>query len=109
MSAGSSVKKYCKPRADIPTGLLSCRRRGQWALLWQVVESVVFLLAVFLREVAAAEDAVDIRPVWLPLEGQGDAVAEVFRSGEVVQMYHLQVRAVRCMTKPCARMMVNWA
>lgn len=61
-----------------------------------LVKIVVLLLAVALREVAA-EEVVDIRPVWVPLEGHGDAgasVAEVFRSSEVLQMYHLQVRAV---------------
>lgn len=56
---------------------------------------MVLLLAGALRELAA-EEVVDIRPVWMPLEGLGGAgasVEEVFRSGEVVQMYHLQVRA----------------
>ncbi len=97
MSASSAnANAFRKPRANTPTALLSCRRRvhPRAAQLWLAVDSLVLLLAVFLRAVAAAEDAVDIRPVWLPLEGQGDAVAELFRSGEVVQMYHLQVRAV---------------
>lgn len=69
-------------------------RRGQKraALLWLALEFVAFILAGFVR-VVAAEDAVDIRPAWLPLEGHGDAVAEVFRSSEVLQIYHLQVRA----------------
>lgn len=61
------------------------------------MRAMVLLLAGALREVAA-EEIVDIRPVWLPLEGHGEAgalsVAELFRSSEVLQMYHLQVRAV---------------
>lgn len=73
-------------------------RRRHWATSpWRLfVKAVVLLLAGALREVAT-EEVVDIRPVWMPLEGLGDAgasVAEVFRSSEVLQMYHLQVRAV---------------
>ena len=46
----------------------------------------------------AVEDGVGLRPSWIPLEGgvsaaTGTPIAEVFRSGEVLQMYHLQVRA----------------
>ena len=43
------------------------------------------------------EDGVGLRPSWIPLEDgvsavTGNSIAEVFRSGEVLQMYHLQVR-----------------
>lgn len=76
-------------------------RRRHWATSpWRLllVKVAMLLWAGALREVAA-EEVVDIRPVWMPLEGQDDAgassVAEVFRSSEVLQMYHLQVRA-RC-------------
>lgn len=62
------------------------------------VEVVVLSLAVTLWRVAT-EEVVDIRPAWMPLEGhgqgdEGTSVAEVFRSSEVLQMYHLQVGAV---------------
>lgn len=74
------------------------RRRHRATSPWRLfVKAVVLLLAGALREVAT-EEVVDIRPVWMPLEGLGDAGAsvaeEVFRSSEVLQMYHLQVRAV---------------
>lgn len=43
------------------------------------------------------EDGVGLRPSWIPLKdgvsaATGDSIKEVFRSGEVLQMYHLQVR-----------------
>eukprot|EP00752_Nemacystus_decipiens_P004023 g3684.t2 len=56
---------------------------------------VLLLLAGAPRE-ATTDEIVDIRPVWMPLEGHGDAgasVAGVFRSSEVLQMYHLQATA----------------
>lgn len=59
-------------------------------MLWVGVEHVVlvlFLMAEFLG-VVAAEEEVDNRPLWAPLRADD---GEVFRSNEVLQMYHLQV------------------
>lgn len=55
------------------------------------------LSIVGLARAAAVEDGVGVRPSWMPLEdgvsaATGNPMAEVFRSGEVLQMYHLQVR-----------------
>ena len=52
---------------------------------------------VGLAQAATVEDGVGLRPSWIPLEDgvsavTGNSIAEVFRSGEVLQMYHLQVR-----------------
>lgn len=74
------------------------RRGNRGPRLRLAVDSAVFALFFFLLarvRVAAADEAVDIRPAWMPLEGQhgdpGASVAEIFRSSEVLQIYHLQV------------------
>eukprot|EP00903_Cladosiphon_okamuranus_P006594 g6441.t2 len=70
------------------------RRRHRATSSMRLLRRVVILLLAGALRAAAAEEAVDIRPVWMPLEGLGDAeassVPEVFRSSEVLQMYHLQ-------------------
>lgn len=52
---------------------------------------------VGMARAATAEDGVGLRPSWIPLAGgvsaaTGGPIEAVFRSGEVLQMYHLQVR-----------------
>lgn len=52
---------------------------------------------VGMARAATVEDGVGLRPSWIPLKdgvsaATGDSIKEVFRSGEVLQMYHLQVR-----------------
>lgn len=73
----------------------SLGRRGNWGpWSWLAVDSVVLVLFLFVGVLrAVADEIVDIRPVWMSLEGHdaGASVAEVFRSSEVLQMYHLQV------------------
>lgn len=94
MSPRKTCRKSTATRADTMRS-----RDSSWhqaTLLRLLGKFVVMLLAGALRGVAA-EEVVDIRPVWMPLEGHGVAgasIAEVFRSSEVLQMYHLQVRAV---------------
>lgn len=87
------ARRRASPRAT------SHHHRGRLLLL-PVLEAAASLFLVLsvvgLPRVAAAEDGVGLRPSWLPLEdgvsaATGSAISEVFRSGEVLQMYHLQV------------------
>lgn len=56
---------------------------------------IAILLWGAVLQVGAVEDGVE-RPGWISLvDGNREAkpIAEVFRSGEVLQMYHIQVKA----------------
>lgn len=95
-SGGTSRRNYSCPARANHDRLLSWSSVPPRAPLWLAVKSVLSLLCVMvgvLRVVSAAGDAlVDIRPDWKSLDdASGATVGEVFRSSEVLQMYHLQV------------------
>lgn len=86
--------------------LLSKRQKCPWSgryvprcptrnirLLFPGVNCLVVLLLLVIRLGLGA--SLDGRPEWIPLLPEGGAtVARLFESGEVLQMYHLQVRFV---------------
>lgn len=95
----TSRPSFVYARRRVSLRATSHHHRGRLLLL-PVVEAAASLFlvlsAVRLARVAAVEDGVGLRPSWLPLAdgvsaATGGSISEVFRSGEVLQMYHLQV------------------
>ncbi|CAM9282647.1 unnamed protein product [Ectocarpus sp. 4 AP-2014] len=94
-SGGTSRRNHSCPARAKHDRLLSWSSVPPRAPLWLAVKSVLSLLCVMVGVLRAAGDAlVDIRPDWKSLDdASGATVGEVFRSSEVLQMYHLQATA----------------